>query len=91
MPLNFRWDRRKATANAKKHGVSFEEAATVFGDALALAAQDLGHLDRTLMLGMSERQRILLVVHVELGSTTVRIISARRATAHERRRYEEGI
>jgi uncharacterized DUF497 family protein len=90
MPLNFRWDRRKAIANAKKHGVSFEEAATVFGDALALAAQDAGQPERTLLLGMSERQRILLVVHVELGSTTIRIISARRATAHERRRYEEG-
>jgi uncharacterized DUF497 family protein len=57
MSLYFTWDGRKASANLKKHGVTFEEAATVFGDALALAIEDLGHGDRTLMLGMSERRR----------------------------------
>lgn len=46
--------------------------------------------ERTLLLGLSERMRVLLVVHVELDAATIRLISARRATAHERRRYEEG-
>ena len=90
MALKFSWNERKATANARKHGVTFEEAATVFADALALVVQDAVHPERTLILGVSDRQRALLVVHTELDSTTIRIISARRATTHERRRYEEG-
>jgi uncharacterized DUF497 family protein len=90
MPLSFTWDARKAATNQRKHGVSFEEAAAVFGDPLALAIADLGDPGRTLMLGTSLRQRVLLVVHTELDDATLRIISARRATAHERRRYEEG-
>jgi uncharacterized DUF497 family protein len=88
--VNFTWDPRKATSNAKKHGVTFEEAATVFADPLALAIQDEAHEERTLLLGLSERVRVLLVVHVELDAETIRLISARRATTHERRRYEEG-
>jgi uncharacterized DUF497 family protein len=88
--VNFTWDARKATTNLKKHGVSFEEAATVFGDALAIAIEDAVDPDRTVLLGMSEQQRVLLVVHTELDDSTIRIISARRATAYERRRYEEG-
>jgi uncharacterized DUF497 family protein len=88
--VNFTWDPRKAAANAKKHGITFEEAATVFGDPLALAVEDSLHPERTLLLGASERQRTLLVVHVELDVDTIRLISARRATAYERRRYEEG-
>jgi uncharacterized DUF497 family protein len=90
MPLNFTWDARKAAVNLNKHGASFEEAATVFGDPLALAIEDGCDPERTLLLGMSARQRILLVVHAELDDSTIRIISARRATSHERRRYEEG-
>jgi len=70
--------------------VSFEEAATVFGDPLALSIEDAVSPVRTLLLGMSARQRVLLVVHVELDNDTIRLISARRATSHERRRYEEG-
>lgn len=88
--MNFTWDPRKAASNQKKHGVTFEEAATVFADPLALAIQDQVHDERTLMLGLSEWMRVLLVVHVELGDDTVRLVSARRATSHERRRYEEG-
>ncbi|MBK9516922.1 MAG: BrnT family toxin [Anaeromyxobacter sp.] len=88
--MNFAWDPRKAASNAKKHGVTFEEAATVFADPLALAIQDEVHEERTLLLGLSERVRVLLVVHVELDDDTIRLISARRATSHERRRYEEG-
>jgi uncharacterized DUF497 family protein len=88
--VNFTWDERKAATNSKKHGVSFEEASTVFGDALAMAIEDAVDSERTLLLGMSERQRALLLVHTELDDSTIRIISAGRATAHERRRYEEG-
>ncbi len=88
--MNFTWDPRKAVSNKKKHGVSFEEAATVFGDPLALAVEDAVEPERTLLLGMSERLRVLVVVHVELADETIRLISARRATSHERRRYEEG-
>lgn len=86
----FTWDRRKAKANLRKHRISFEEAVTVFGDALALSVDDATESDRTLLLGTSERQRLLLVVSAELDDLAVRIISARRATSHERRRYEEG-
>jgi uncharacterized DUF497 family protein len=87
--VDFSWDERKAVSNLKKHGVSFDEAATVFADPLALAIDDAVDPERTLLLGMSNRQRLLLVVHVEIHDSTIRIISARRATSHERRRYEE--
>ncbi len=68
----------------------FEEAATVFADPLALAIEDAVHEDRMLLLGMSVRLQVLLVVHAELDEDSIRLISARRATSHERRRYEEG-
>jgi hypothetical protein len=87
--VDFSWDERKAISNLKKHGVSFAEAATVFADPLALAIEDALEPERTLLLGMSNRQRLLLVVHVEVDESSIRIISARRATSHERRRYEE--
>jgi uncharacterized DUF497 family protein len=88
--VNFTWDPRKAASNRKKHGVSFEEAATVFGDPLALAVEDAVTPERTLLIGLSARLQVLLVVHLELDDATIRLISARRATSHERRRYEEG-
>jgi uncharacterized protein len=87
--VNFCWDERKAVSNLKKHGVSLAEAATVFADPLALAIEDALEPEWTLLLGMSNRQRVLLVVHVEVDESRIRIISARRATSHERRRYEE--
>lgn len=90
MSVNFTWDPRKAASNLKKHGVAFDEAATVFADPLALAIEDALDPGRTLLLGLSMRARILVVVHVEIDDATIRIISARRATSHERRRYEEG-
>lgn len=90
MSVNFTWDPRKAASNLKKHGVAFDEAATVFADSLALAIEDALDPGRTLLLGRSMRARILVVVHVEIDDATIRIISARRATSHERRRYEEG-
>lgn len=70
--------------------MTFEEAATVFADPLALAIPDEAHEERTLLLGLSDRMRVLLVVHVEQDEDTIRLISARRATSHERRRDEEG-
>jgi len=90
IPVRFDWDPRKATSNARKHGITVEEALTAFADPLALAIQDEFHGERTLLLGLSGRSRVLLVVHVEQDDDTIRLISARRATSHERRRYEEG-
>ena len=88
--MQFTWDPRKAAANLRKHGVSFDEAATVFEDPLTLAVDDLDYPERTLVVGMSRAERLLLVVHVEISEDTLRLISARRPTPHERRRYEEG-
>ena len=86
----FTWDARKAAANSRKHGVTFEEAETVFDDPLAGITQDDVHPERLILLGQSSRRRLLLVVHVEVDQDTVRLISARLATRTERRRYEEG-
>jgi uncharacterized protein len=84
------WDEDKAALNARKHGVSFEEAVTVFGDPLALIVEDSGHSENARIIGESSAMRVLLVVFVEQAGDVQRIISARRATRHERRRYEEG-
>lgn len=88
--MQFSWDPKKAASNRKKHGVSFEEAATVFTDALALQVEDALYPERSILIGLSEKQRLLLTVFVEESENEIRIISARRATSHERRRYEEG-
>ena len=85
------WDRRKAAANLNKHGVSFEEASTVFADILSSLIADPSHSEteaRFILLGMSISQRLLVVVHTELDDA-IRIISARRATTHERIQYEQ--
>jgi len=87
--MRFAWDQAKADANARKHGVTFEEAATVFLDPLALIVEDPGHPENARIIGQSVSQRILLVVFVEPAEDGLRLISARRATRHERRRYEE--
>jgi uncharacterized DUF497 family protein len=84
------WDGDKADRNARKHGVTFEEAATVFFDPLALIIEDESHAENARIIGESLGARILLVVFVERDRDHVRLISARRATRHERRRYEEG-
>ena len=89
--MNFEWDPRKAASNARKHGVSFEEAATAFGDPLSITISDPDHSEeeqRFVLLGLSHRERLLVVAHVE-WEETVRIISARIATRRERRTYEE--
>jgi uncharacterized DUF497 family protein len=77
----FTWDSRKAAANRKKHGVTFEEATTVFGDPLSITIPEPVHsLDeiRFIIVGRSQAQRLLVVVHVERGDR-IRIISARSA------------
>lgn len=91
MPLNFEWDERKAKANLARHGVSFEEASTVFGDPLSLTIPDPAHSqaeDRSIVLGQSHQWKLLVVVHTERGDN-IRIISARRASRRERKSYEE--
>jgi uncharacterized DUF497 family protein len=84
------WDASKAESNLREHGVSFDEAATVFGDPLALMVEDPGHPEHVRIIGESAARRVLLVVFLERGADGLRIISARRATRHERRRHEEG-
>ena len=91
MVLGFEWDPRKAARNLAKHGVSFEEAATVFGDALGRIASDPRHSveeERFVLLGLSRGRRLLAVMFAERGEA-VRLISARPATRRERREYEE--
>jgi hypothetical protein len=90
--VEFEWDGRKAKANLRKHGVSFEEAATAFRDPLSATARDPDHStgeDRFITFGVSSRGRLLVVSHTERGEK-VRIISARAATKGERVIYEEG-
>jgi uncharacterized DUF497 family protein len=86
------WNPRKAAANLRKHGVSFEEAATVFRDTLSATGADPDHSlgeERYVTFGVSVRGRLLVVAHTERGDT-IWIISARRATKRERKIYEEG-
>lgn len=88
--MDFAWSRAKATANERKHGVSFAEAITLFGDALSLTVFDPDHSDaedRFITMGMSTAGRLLVVVHSDRDDQ-VRIISAREATRRERKDYE---
>jgi len=86
---DFEWDAAKARENLAKHGVSFEEAAVAVTDPLAVDFDDLWYPDRLITLASSPKSRILCVVTTERGART-RIITARRATSHERHIYEEG-
>ncbi|MGH8116206.1 MAG: BrnT family toxin [Rhodanobacteraceae bacterium] len=89
--MEFVWDRVKAAANAKKHGIVFEEACTVFLDPLSATGADPDHSageERWLTFGRSSGGRLLVVAHTDRGDT-VRIISARRCTASERKLYEK--
>ena len=91
MALTFEWDDAKAERNADKHGISFAEASTVFGDPLSLTIADPDHSEdenRCLILGTSSPGRLLVVAHTERGDN-IRIISARRATRRERQSYEQ--
>jgi uncharacterized protein len=90
--MRFEWDPKKADANLRKHGVSFEEATTALRDDLALTGHDPDHSldeDRFVTFGVSAQGRLLVVAHTERRSV-IRIISARPATKSERNIYEEG-
>jgi uncharacterized protein len=96
MRIDFEWDTTKATSNAQKHGVTFEEAMTVFRDALARSILDHDHdLDeeRWVTLGETSTGNLIVVVHtwsdMDPDRSTVRIISARRPTPNEARQYRE--
>ncbi len=92
MPLRFEWSPEKDAGNRAKHGVSFEEASTVFEDPLGRIADDPRHSaaeQRYVLLGHSGRHRLLAVMFTDRGEA-IRLISARRATRRERREHEEG-
>jgi len=89
--LQFEWNPAKAASNLKKHGVSFQEAATVLGDSLAWTFSDSDHSieeERFLTIGLSETGKLLVVSHTDRGEA-IRIISARKATRRERKYYEK--
>lgn len=89
--IRFEWDPAKARSNQKKHGVSFEEAKSVFWDEQAKLIEDPDHSeaeDRFILLGLSASLRLLVVVHVFRRGDNIRIISARKATRNEARDYE---
>ena len=88
--MRFEWDPEKAAANQRKHGVSFEEGVTVFYDPFAATFPDPDHSVgefRLITFGYSSQNRLLVVAHTE-DDDTIRLISAREATAREKRRYE---
>ena len=87
--MKVEWDPQKAASNKRKHGVSFHEAVTCFADPSALLLEDEVHPDRLVLIGVSQKSRVLYTVFAELADDVVRIITARKATTHERRRYEE--
>lgn len=90
--MGFEWDTNKNQSNIKKHGIGFEEAKSVFDDIFAIIIDDRFHSDleqREIIVGESLKSRLLYVVFVE-REDRIRIISARRLTTVERRRYEQG-
>lgn len=89
--ISFEWDAHKAQKNANSHGVTFEEAVTVFFDPLLLTFFDAEHAadeDRFQSIGHSDRNRLLLVIHTDRNDC-IRIISCRKATGAERKTYEQ--
>ena len=89
--LRFEWDARTATANLKKHGISFEEAKSVFFDERAKLIDDPDHSedeDRFILLGLSHSLRIVVVCHCYRDENVIRIISARKATVRELKEYK---
>jgi hypothetical protein len=90
--MEFEWDPKKATTNVQKHDVTFQEAATVFGDPLAITFEDPDHStdeNRYITFGLSLQKQLIVVSHTERGDRT-RIISARLMDRKERKIYEEG-
>jgi len=91
LALNFEWDDKKAKSNFIKHGISFEEASTAFGDELSITIEDPLHSDnenRLVLIGKSINQKTIVVIHLE-KTDSIRIISARKATKKEYKFYEE--
>jgi uncharacterized protein len=91
MSLIFEWDETKARSNQRKHGITFAEAATAFGDKLMVTKPDTRepyHAERFFSIGLSEGRQLLAISHVDTGEV-IRIISARPATSWERKDYEE--
>lgn len=91
MVLLFGWDNRKAQSNNRKHGITFEEASTVFGDPLSITIPDSGHSigeDRFVTIGISINDKLIVVIHTDRDDI-IRITSTRRATRHEREQYEQ--
>ena len=91
MSLQFTWDPKKAAANLRKHRVGFPEAATAFADPLSITIPDPDHSigeERFILIGQSDRRRLVVVAHVERGEL-IRLISARPATRRERKTYDE--
>lgn len=92
MTIKFGWDRRKARVNKRKHGITFEEASTIFGDILSITIEDPAHSiaeQRFITIGTSVNNRLIVVVHTERNDI-IRIISARKTTGNERKEYEKG-
>ena len=90
--MNIEWDPKKAKSNLRKHGVSFEEAATALSDPMAVTGVDPDHSiteERYVTFGVSEKGRLLVVSHTEEGET-IQIINVRTASKGERELYEEG-
>ena len=93
MDIKFAWDEDKARSNEQKHGISFEEASTIFADPIAVIFDDPEHSDeesREIIMGYSNRRRILIVSFTH-RDPTLRIISARRATPRERDNHERSL
>jgi uncharacterized DUF497 family protein len=89
--VSFEWDPIKAKRNLRNHGITFDEASTAFKDSMSLTIFDPLHSDdedRLILIGNSHQNRLLVVVHMERGDK-IRLISARKATKHERETYEE--
>ena len=90
--MAFEWDEARAALNQAKHGVTFQEAATVFGDPLSMVFDDPGHShdeQRALLIGMSEEHRVLIIAFTD-SNESIRIISARETSRSERETYEHG-
>lgn len=89
--MRFEWDPAKAARNARKHGVTFEEASECLSDPLALFLEDAKHPDRAVLIGSSRVSRLVFAVYVETSVAIIRIISARKVVSRERKLYEEGL
>lgn len=88
--MQFDWDPEKASGNERKHGVSFDEAVTCFDDpnGCYFRNDSPSYEDRLILIAMSSRSRLLFVVHAEVGRDSIRIVSARKASAAQRRLYD---